>query len=85
MLLLSRLEAVAGTVGVGTGDVGGGTDSTGAVAPLLVEARVTDTRAGEGDEEVVDVGWAGVGTDEGGVSKRAIFAWGWGVPKLPSS
>lgn len=51
---------------------------------MLVTAGVEETSTGEGEEEVVEVGWADVGTDEG-VSNRAIFIWGGGVPKLPSS
>lgn len=84
-LLLSRLAAVDGTVGIGAGGGGGGRESIGAVVPVLVTAGVEETSAGEGEEEVVEVGWADVETDEGVASKRAIFIWGGGVPKLPSS
>lgn len=85
MLLLSRLAAADGTVGTGAGDGGGGRESIGAVVPVLVTAEVEETSTGEGDEEVVDVGWADVETDEGVVSNRAILVWGGGVPKVPSS
>lgn len=90
LLLLSRLAAVDGAVGRGAGGGGGGgRESIGAVVPVLVTAGVEDTSTGEGEEEVVEVevevGWAEVETDEGVVSNRAIFMWGGGVPKLPSS
>lgn len=55
------------------------------MVPVLVTAAVAETRTGEGEEEVVDVGWVDVETDEGVVSNRAIFMWCGGVPKLPSS
>lgn len=84
VLLLSRLAAVDGTLGVGAGGGGGGRVSFGAEVPVLVAAGVEETSTGEGEEDVVEVGWADVGTDEG-VSNRAIFMWGGGVPKLPSS
>lgn len=85
VLLLSRLAAVDGTLGVGAGGGGGGRLSIGAVVPVLVTAGVEETGTGEGEEEAVEVGWADVDTDEGVVSNRAIFIWGGGVPKLPSS
>lgn len=85
VLLLSRPTAVGGMLGVGAGGGGGGRESTGAVVPVLVTAAEEETRTGEGEEEVVEVGCAGVETDEGTVSNRAIFTWGGGVPKLPSS
>lgn len=84
-LLLSRLAAVDGTLGIGAGDGGGGRESIGAVVQVLETAPVEETTTGEGEEEVVEVGWADVETDEGVVSNRAIFIWGGGVPKLPSS
>lgn len=84
-LLFSRLAAVDGTGGAGAGGGGGGRDSVGAVVPVLVTAGVEETSAGEGEEEVVEVGWADVETDVGVGSNRAIFIWGGGVPKLPSS
>lgn len=59
-------------------------ESVGAVVPVVVTAGGEETRTGEGEEEVVEVGWADVETD-GGVSNRAIFIWGGGAPKLPSS
>lgn len=71
VLVPSRPEAVVGMAGTGLGD-DEGTDSTGAVAPLLVATEVTETRAGEGDEEVVGVGWADAATVGGD-------------PKVPSS
>lgn len=85
VLLLSRLAAVDGTLGVGAGGGGGGRLSIGAVVPVLVIAGVEETGTVEGEEEAVEVGWADVDTDEGVVSNRAIFIWGGGVPKLPSS
>lgn len=86
LLLLSRLAAVDGTLGVGAGGGGGGRVSIGAVVvPVLETDRVEETIAGEGQEDVVDVGWADVETEEGVVSNRAIFIWGGGVTKLPSS
>ena len=85
VLLLSRLAAVDGTVGIGAGGGGGGRDSIGAVVPALVTAGVEETRTGEGEEDVVEVSWADVETDEGVVSSRSIFICGGGVPKLPSS
>lgn len=85
VLLLSRLAAVDGAVGTGAGGGGGGRESIGAVVPVLVTAGVEETSTGEGEEEVVEVGWADVETDVGAVSNRAIFIWGGGVPKLPSS
>lgn len=85
VLLLSRLAAVEGTLGVGAGGGGGGRVSTGAVVLAVVTAGAEEASAGVGAEEVVEVGWAGVETDAGVVSNRAIFMWGGGVPKLPSS
>lgn len=85
VLLLSRLAAVDWTLGVGAGGGGGGRVSIGAVVPVLVTAGVVETSTGDGEEEVVDVGWADVETDVGVVSNRAIFICGGGVPKLPSS
>lgn len=83
--LLSRLAAVEGTLGVGAGGGGGGRVSTGAVVLALVTAGAEETSAGVGAEDAVEVGWADVETDAGVVSSRAIFIWGGGVPKLPSS
>lgn len=83
VLLLSRLVAVDWTLGEGAGGGGGGRGSIGAL--VLVTASVEETSTGVGEDEVVEVGWADVETDEGVVSNRAIFRWGDGVPKLPSS
>lgn len=85
LLLFRRPATVGGTEGTGAGDEGGGRESVGAVVPALVTADVEETSTGEGDEEMVQAGWAEVETDEGAVSKRGIFVWGAGVPKLPSS
>lgn len=85
VLLLSRLAAVDGTAEAGAGGGGGGRESIGAVVPVLVTAGVEDASTGEGKEEVVDVGWPDVETDEAVVSIRGIFICGGGVPKLPSS
>lgn len=84
-LLLSRLAVVDETLGAGGG--GGGRESTGAVDPVLVTAAVEEMSTGEGEGEAVEVevGWADVETDEVAGSTRAIFMWGGGVPKLPSS
>lgn len=73
VVLLSRLAAADGTAGMGAGDGGGGRESIGAVVPGLVTADVEETSTGEGDEDVVEVGWADVGTDVGVVSNRAIL------------
>lgn len=85
VLLLSRLAAADGTLGIGAGGGGGGRESVGAVVPVVVTAGGEETSTGEGEEEVMEVGWVDVDTDEGVVSNRAIFIWGGGVPKLPSS
>jgi len=85
VLLLSRLADADGTAGIGAGVGGAGRESMGAVVPLLVEAGVGETSAGDGVEEGVEVGWAEAETDEAAASNRAIFIWGGGIPKLPSS
>lgn len=82
-LLLSR-PAAAGTLEIGAGGGGGGVESAGAVEPVVVTAGGEETITGDGEVEVVEVGWADVETDAG-VSNRAIFMWGGGAPKLPSS
>lgn len=84
VLLLSRLAAVDGTLGIGAGGGGGGRESLGAIVPVVVTAGVEETNTGEGEEEMVELGWADVETDEV-VSNRAIFIWGGGDPKPPSS
>lgn len=71
LLLLSRLAA--GTLEIGAGGGGGGRESIGAVVQVLETAGVEETSTGEGEEEMVEVGWADVETDEGVVSNRAIF------------
>lgn len=73
MLLFSRLAAVDEMLGVGAGGGGGDMVLIGAVVPVLVTAGVAETSTGEGEEEVVEVGWADVETDEVVVSNRAIF------------
>lgn len=73
LLLFRRLAAADETVGTGTGDGGGGRESVGAVAPALVTTDVEETSTGDGDEEVVEAGWAELETDEGVVSKRGIL------------
>lgn len=73
VLLLSRLAAADGAEGIGAGDGGGGRESVGAVVPVLATADVEETSTGEGDEEVVEVGWADMETDGGVVSNRAIL------------
>lgn len=73
VLLLSKVAAVDGALGVGAGGGGGGRESIGAVVPVLVTAGAEVASTGAGELEVVDVGGAGVETGGGVASKRAIF------------
>lgn len=93
LLLLSRLAVLDGAVGrdagggAGGGGGGGGRESTGATVLALATAGAEEASTGAGEDEAaeVEVSWADVDTDDGAASNRAIFIWGGGVPKLPSS
>lgn len=82
-LVFSRLGVVDWTLGEGAGGGGGGRLSVGAPELPVVTLSAEDTCEGAGEDEVV--GWEDADTADVAVSNRAIFRWGVGVPKLPSS